>query len=148
MRCMMAMAVVTGLLLVGSSTGTAAGGKKGSIEGTWKAIKKAYGGKDEVVPDGKTITVTFAAGKMTVNDSGKIEEGTYKVDDSKKPRHVDLTMKKGEKTETMPGIYEVIDDTLKVCIFGGPKKTDDKLMRPMSFEAEGAMVLYLKRDSK
>jgi uncharacterized protein (TIGR03067 family) len=148
---MMAMAVVTGVLLAGSSVGSAAGDKKGSIQGTWKALKKTFGGKDELVPEGKSITVTFGAGgKFTVNDEGKIEEGSYKVDDSKKPRHLDVTMKKGEKVETMPAIYEVTGDNLKICIMGGAKKADDKtpLMRPTSFEAEGAMILYLKRDGK
>ena len=121
MRCMMAMAVVTALSLTAASVGSAAGDKKG-IEGTWKLTSVNFGGKDEPVPEGKGVTLKFMGGKVTADEGGgKIEEGTYKVDDTKKPKTLDMIMKKGGKDETVLAIYEVSGDTLKVGFADQPK---------------------------
>jgi uncharacterized protein (TIGR03067 family) len=147
MRCMMAMAVVTALVLTGGSTGSAAAGdKKGSIQGHWNAIKKTIDGKEQPLPEGKKVTFTFSAdGKITANENGMIDEGTYKVDDSKKPRQLDLTMKYGDKTEKAAAIYEITGDILKVAFASAKGK---EASRPAAFDADGLLILTFKRASK
>jgi uncharacterized protein (TIGR03067 family) len=139
MRRMMAMAVVAALML----TATAVGWRgDASIQGTWKMTAVNFGGKEIPVPEGKGITVKFAAGgKVSVDEgSGKLQEGTYKVDDTKKPRQLDLNIKKGDKDEKTEAIYEITGDMLKVGFAA------DKGSRPTSFDGAQTGVLIFKRD--
>jgi uncharacterized protein (TIGR03067 family) len=148
MRCMMAMAVVTALSLLGASVGSAAGDKKG-IEGTWKLTSAKFGGKEEAVPEGKGVTLKFmAGGKMTADEGGgKTDVGTYKVDDTKKPKTLDLTMKKDGKQDTVLAIYEVAGDTLKIGFPDDPKAGGGAPPRPASFDGATG-VLTFKRAAK
>jgi uncharacterized protein (TIGR03067 family) len=146
MRCLMAMAVVTALVLAGGSVGSAAGGKKAAIQGNWNLLKIKFSDKEETIPEGEKATVTFAAdGKVTMDKGGKLEEGTYKVNDSKKPHQLDLTMKEGDKVRTIPAIYEITGDTLRIAVIRGK---DKDVPRPESFNAEGVFLLTFKRASK
>jgi uncharacterized protein (TIGR03067 family) len=139
----MALTVVTTLVLAATAVGRTGGDS--SLQGTWKMTSIVLGGKEIPVPEGKGFSIKFAAGgKVTVDTGGKVEEGTYKVDDTKKPRHLDLTMKKGDKQETMKAIYEINGKDLKIA-FPGNFKEDSP--RPTAFD-EQAAVMQFKRDGK
>jgi uncharacterized protein (TIGR03067 family) len=138
------LALVPALALVTFALGRAEG-EKDSIQGVWKVTGASGGGKDLSGPFAKT-TITFAAeGKLSIDDGGgKPVDGTYKVvDDKKKPHQLDLTFKKGDKSETAPTIYEVTGDTLKI---GFPSRKADPV-RPESFD-KAEIVMTLKRESK
>jgi uncharacterized protein (TIGR03067 family) len=127
-------ATMVGLTLVGLVTvaaGTALAADK--IEGTWMGTGGISDGKkvpDEVVTKFMLVAV-FKDGKYSVSIQGKqIEAGTYKVDDSKTPATIDLTIKEGkDKDKSQLGIYKIEGGNLTVAL-ALPGEKD----RPKSFE--------------
>jgi uncharacterized protein (TIGR03067 family) len=87
-----------------------------SMDGTWLASAAELGGEkfpDEVT---KTIKLVVGDGKYTVTVGKDPDKGTVKLDPSKKPKSVDITGTEGpNKGKTILAIYEIKDDTLKVC---------------------------------
>ena len=73
-------------------------------------------------------------------DEGKEEEGTFKADPKKSPKHLDITI----KNKTLHGIYEVKGGELKVCYETG----DNRENRPTKFatnKQEELVLIVLKR---
>jgi uncharacterized protein (TIGR03067 family) len=124
-----------------AGTDVLGGDAKDPLKGTWSATEVEFKGRKKPFPEG-AYSLTFAAGnKLNVKGGKKDEEGTYKVDASKKPGHLDITTKKGDKDETVQLIYEVKGDTLKLGFpMGGPAAG-----RPKDFTAEDTVVMYLKK---
>jgi uncharacterized protein (TIGR03067 family) len=79
----------------------------------------------------KTLVVTFEGDKHTVKKGDEvIQVGTQKLDPSKSPKTIDVTMLEGpSKGTVMLGIYEFDADTLKVCFDPEGKK------RPTEFKS-------------
>jgi uncharacterized protein (TIGR03067 family) len=98
------------------------------MEGTWLPVEGELGGQkfpDEVL---KTIKLTLSEGKYTVN---VIDKGTVKLDPSKKPKTMDIVGTEGpNKGKTIPAIYELTGDTLRVCYDLSGKN------RPKEFKTE------------
>ena len=94
-----------GLLLTASAV---AGGDAKSdlakLQGTWVVDK-----------DGTKVNLTFDKNTFTLAFPDKVFKGTFKIDASKKPKHMDMTIKEGEKYvgKTSNVIYDLTDDTLK-----------------------------------
>jgi uncharacterized protein (TIGR03067 family) len=90
------------------------------------------------------LTVNIKAdGKYSVTVMGKeVEAGTYKVDTTKKPAHLDLTVTEGkDKGQTQLGLLKLEGETMTVAFTKGGSKE-----RPKSFEStEGVEVTILKR---
>jgi uncharacterized protein (TIGR03067 family) len=94
-----------------------------AMKGTWSVVSAERDGKD--VTDA-TVTLTVDGAKVFVKRGDKqIFEGTAKLDASKSPKTIDVTQESdGElKGKTIPGIYELDGDTLKVCS-GKERPTD------------------------
>ena len=101
------------------------------LQGTWTFESVEVGGKEEPAADFKGMTVTFAGDKFTVRKGDEvIQVGTEKLDPSKSPKAVDVTVAEGlNKGAVMLGIYEISADTLKVCFDPEGKK------RPAQFKS-------------
>ena len=101
------------------------------LQGTWTFESVEVGGKEAPAADFKGMTVTFEGGKFTVKNGDEvIQVGTVKLDPSKSPKTVDLTVADGvNKGAVMLGIYEISGDTLKVCFDPEGKK------RPTEFKS-------------
>src|SRR5262249_6605383 len=88
----------------------------------------------------KSIKVRFEGAKVTLEILGEMKDGTVKVDPTKKPPTIDLTV----DGKTALGIYELDKGTLKMCTAepGEP--------RPKDFKSEGdkQMLVVLKRAPK
>lgn len=86
------------------------------MEGTWKPVTAEIAGKpfaDEVL---KTMKLVLADGKYTVTVGEQTDEGTVKLDPTKEPRTMDIMGTKGpNKGKTIPAIYELKDNTLRIC---------------------------------
>jgi RNA polymerase sigma factor (sigma-70 family) len=113
-----------------------------ALQGTWLIESLEEDGKPS--PDEKAITDVVVTGdKITFNssDPDKAATLTFKVDPSKKPKRMDITSI-GE-ANSMPGIYEVSGDTLKLCW----RENGQGGERPVTFTGKGqAMRLaVLKR---
>jgi uncharacterized protein (TIGR03067 family) len=110
------------------------------VEGVWTAVEAVSDGKK--IPaqalDTVKLTLTMKAGKYDVVIQGKkIESGTYKIDASKKPAHIDLTIVEGdEKGKVQQGLFKIEQDKLTLVVNDGKGAE-----RPKAFEsAEGSKL--------
>jgi uncharacterized protein (TIGR03067 family) len=120
------------------------GGDKGKaktdkerFQGKWEVVAAAKGGEklpDEIL---QAIKLEVKGDKIIVQILGENKEGTYKLDPTKKPKTIDLTMEE----KTVKGIYEFTKDGLKVCA-----AADENGARPKDFKgAEDNLLVVFKR---
>ena len=118
------------------------GDARKALQGTWTIVNHKKGGDKEAV----TIpTVVFDGDKYRIKAGDKVvEEGTFSVDDAKKPKQIEVTATSGpDKGQKWHGIYEIDGDTMKAVV--GPTDKD----RPTKYEAaEGVRSFELKREKK
>lgn len=107
--------------------------ERAKMAGTWKVVSWEEDGKKAHTDDElKKFLVTIDAdGKITVDLDGKrIVEATSKIDPTKTPKTLDQTFTKGGAGagKTSLWIYELKDDTLKICATapGDPRPTEFK----------------------
>src|SRR5262245_34137275 len=106
MRAHIALALAAGLLVAAGGPNRGGGKKAAGLDGTWvvvsviedgKELDEDHGKGDQVVFEGKTVTIKTDRGKTTVT-------GTFRVDPIK--RTIDLPRGRGpHKTEIVKGIY-------------------------------------------
>jgi uncharacterized protein (TIGR03067 family) len=119
------------------------------LEGTWKASYLEEGGRE--VPR-KTYEVKFVIHNGTLELSGRRDflpfegEGTLVLDTHKKAKEITIrfvTPFGDPLGKPVPGIYELTDDALKVCLDMSGKK------RPEAYKSGSSsdiVVLVLKKD--
>jgi uncharacterized protein (TIGR03067 family) len=100
------------------------------FQGTWTFESVETGGKAVPAANFKGMTVTFDRDKYAVaKGDAVIEAATQKLDPSKSPKTLDAVVTEGpNKGAVILGIYEISEDTLKVCFDPEGKK------RPMQFK--------------
>jgi len=115
------------------------------LDGAWKVTAAEYKGKKMDQPP--VERVIFAAGKA--GDEAAKAKGAgvfkYQLDTGKSPKAIEATAAGGGKPKGLVGIYEVGEDTLKLCLVPGGTKP------PAGFKTgpdDESMVLELKRDKK
>ena len=91
------------------------------FQGTWTIESSVTGGTEIPADQLKGFIVIYEGGKHTLKYGDKVfQVGTQKIDPSKSPKTIDVTMTEGpNKGAVMLGIYEIDADKLKVCF--GPK---------------------------
>ena len=101
------------------------------FQGTWTFESSETGGKELPAGELKGVIVIFEGDKHTVKKGDEvIQVGTQKLDPSKSPKTIDVTLTEGpNKGAVMLGIYEIDGDTLKVCFDPQGKK------RPTEFKS-------------
>ncbi len=116
-----------------------------SPEGRWRWVKpsdadnKSKGAASGILFKGDSITFMGGGAKGTV-------KGTYSVDPSKNPKTMDITLEKDGKKVTTQAIYDLNDDTLRICHNLGKRAAAE---RPKEFVADKQTVLgILKRDKE
>src|SRR5262245_24233077 len=120
-------------------------GELKKIQGTWRYVSAMMEGKPATPEQLAKMTITFTGDKWAVKEDGKlIQGGTHKIDASKKPAHVDAVVTEGQgKGDTMMGIYERKDGTIKVCFDPVGKA------RPTSFTPKaGEFAAVIERHKK
>src|SRR5260370_39997998 len=82
------------------------------FQGTWTFESIEAGGKEVPAAEFKGITVSFEGDKYTVKKGDEvIQAATRKLDPSKSPKTVDVTVAEGpNKGAVMLGIYEISGD--------------------------------------
>jgi uncharacterized protein (TIGR03067 family) len=118
----------------------------GRLEGAWIVTAAEYRGKKVDRPPFERVI--FAAGKAGDEAANKKGAGVFKyeIDSGKSPKVIAATAV-GErgKREGLVGIYEVDEDTLKLCLVPGNRRL------PVAFKTgpdDQAIVLELKRDKQ
>jgi uncharacterized protein (TIGR03067 family) len=119
-----------------------------AFKGTWRLSSKEEDGKKFSEEEIKDVIATIdGSGKVSVRRGDKvINEGTVKLDPTKKPKTVGVTFTEGErKGQAAPGIYEIEGDTFRVCV----ARPGDE--RPAEFSAKagsGRTLVVYKREKK
>lgn len=109
------------------------------FQGAWTFESVETGGKKGSADELKGMTLKFEGAKHTVSKGDEvIQVGTQKIDPTKSPKTIDVTMTDGpSKGMVMLGIYEIDGDTLKVCFdFEGRK-------RPTEFKSPAGSPTFL-----
>src|SRR5262249_28037421 len=101
------------------------------FQGTWTIESSVTGGMEIPADQLKGFIVTFEGDKHNLKMGDKVfQVGTQKIDPSKSPKTIDVTMIEGpSKGTVMLGIYEFDGDTMKAC-FDPTGKT-----RPTEFKS-------------
>src|SRR5262245_46120711 len=103
---------------IASAANTALGADNAELQGEWVATSGAINGKPYPAEWLKRTRFTFKGDALlTRGEEDRTDEGTYKADSKKSPKHLDIKI----KNKTLHGIYEVKGDELKVCLEGGGK---------------------------
>ena len=110
------------------------------IEGAWRLTEVQLNGNN--APPTQAVD-TFYTKTYTVTLNGKTSGGSYRIDITHKPSHLDLTpsdpVASGGKT--VWHIYQIDGDTLRIARMSR-KPT---LLRPQGFKDKGLIVLTYKR---
>jgi len=116
------------------------------MEGTWKVESAEAGGKPVESEDLKAIIVKITGERYEVTIKDKLDAGTLKLDETKKPKSMDAADTEGEDSgKVVKAIYELTDDTLKVCyaLDGGERPTEFATK-----EGSPLLLLTYKREKK
>jgi uncharacterized protein (TIGR03067 family) len=118
------------------------------IQGTWIVVSAQFGGESKPDDEAKNAKFVIKGDLITISEpkrEGREEKATFKLDPTKKPKTIDLVPEKGDKKETVLGIYELKDDELKLCFVKGGKE------RPTEFASKAGTdqgLIVLKREKK
>src|SRR5262249_5090382 len=79
------------------------------MQGFWVLVAGEKEGKKLTAEELKQfrITVEFAGDKATVTTDNKVEEGTFRLDATTKPKEFDFILGGGGKNDVHPGIYKL-----------------------------------------
>jgi uncharacterized protein (TIGR03067 family) len=141
-------AVTASLTGAGDDKDEAIQKERKKYQGTWQVVELEIDGNKTAEEDAKKFTVVNEAdGKWRIEvDGNVVARGTSKLDPTAKPKAIDLTMTEGESSgKTALAIYELGDDTRKVCLAQPDKE------RPTEFAApagSGHILAVLKRVQK
>jgi uncharacterized protein (TIGR03067 family) len=87
------------------------------LEGTWVFISIEVDGKDAAKEVVKNAKLTIRGRRFSLVYDQEFHNGIITVDPSKRPKTIDVIYSSGdEKGKKSLGIYEIRNDSLKVCI--------------------------------
>jgi len=109
------------------------------FQGTWTIESSVAGGIEIPAEQLKGFLVIYDGDKHTVKmGDNVIQVGTQKIDPSKSPKTIDVTMTEGpSKGTVLLGIYEIDGDTMKACFDSQGKK------RPTEFKSPAGSQNFL-----
>lgn len=118
------------------------------LQGAWKIVSSENGGMDRT-EEAKDHLIVFEGDMFALKKGDEVGlKGTFKLDPSKKPSTIDMTIteggREGDKGKVLQGIYELGKGTLKLCT-SSPGGTD----RPEEFstkEGVNHMLVTLKKE--
>lgn len=123
------------LLLLGGARLAPAGGTaksdKDGLQGSWTCETAKKGGDEAPKELIESLKLTIKGDKLTLHVGGEAKEGSYKLDESKKPKHIDLNV----DDKTIEGIYELKGNTLTITATHEPGKA-----RPADFKGTGEEI--------
>ena len=137
MKTSLCCVIAAGILVAAAFAADAPDDAKG-IQGTWLPTKGELGGKP--VPDAvlKKISLKLDDGNYLATVSGEPDKGTYMLDSKSKPKGITVKGTEGpNKGKAFPAIYELQDDTLRICYDLSETK------RPTEFTTAAGTQLYL-----
>jgi uncharacterized protein (TIGR03067 family) len=141
----MLLVLAVGLLVAADDTKKDEAVKKDKklLEGKWTLVSSVIEGQKAEGDDARG-EIVFTDGKFEAKDAeGIVHKGSFEIDPTKSPKTLDSIPSEGDEAgQTHYGIYELKDDSLKLCIATGGGE------RPTDFMADGKngrMLLVYKR---
>lgn len=87
------------------------------LQGRWEVIAYQQGGEPKRATPGIRVMITSDSVTFAYPDRRKPVSFKYRADATKDPKQIDcITETDGGRTVTQPGIYEVTDNILRLCI--------------------------------
>jgi uncharacterized protein (TIGR03067 family) len=114
--------------------------ERSRLKGRWKSVSYTLDGKPTPPEQLADVVLTFDAdGGATVTNQGNVFlRATTAIDPAASPRTIDLTFTEGPlKGKTALGIYEIQDDTYRLC------RAAPGQARPSKFTSEPGSGLAL-----
>src|SRR5262245_15879304 len=134
---MLRVTMVTVIVGMASLTARADESDDKPMQGTWTAVKAELAGTPMPPTFLKSIVLKLESGKYEVSVGGKLDRGTYTLDQVANPKAMTLRGTEGpNEGKTFLCIYKIDGDTLEVCYDLTGMKT------PTSFATKGT-ELYL-----
>lgn len=116
------------------------------LNGAWVPVSAIKDGKSMTSEECKSIRAVFHNGKYSVTVGDKHDTGTYTVDESKDPKQLTIVGTEGpNKGKTIPAIYELNKNTLKVCYDLSGKAPPEKF--ESKADSKMFLVTYEKKTS-
>lgn len=139
-----ALITVTAGLLAGADSKDDAKKDLEKFQGKWEAVKLVRGGESMPEEQVKPLRLVITGDKRVLKVGEEVHsDATFKLDASKKPKTIDITVKEGPlEGKTVKGIYTFEGDTHKICL------TLEGDERPKDFESkEGSnhLLMIFKR---
>ena len=108
------------------------------LQGKWVPVTAQLGGQPLADAILKSISLKLDKGKYEVFVGEHPDRGTYTTDTAASPKSITVVGTEGpNQGKTFPAIYELKDDTLRICYdLSGAK-------RPTEFKSETGTKLYL-----
>jgi uncharacterized protein (TIGR03067 family) len=121
------------------------------FEGTWKVVALEADGNKAPADALKGMSLTFNGSELTGTNPGvkTDEKATVKLDLTKSPKQIDLTVTEGpQKGKTVQGIFKFEKERLIICM-RGPEAVEKGRPKEFATEADSGLgMLTLERDKK
>jgi uncharacterized protein (TIGR03067 family) len=128
MKLRFLLMLAVGLAIAGDEAKEAAKKELDDLQGDWLLVSAMRDGKDMPQDMVKALKNAIKGDQFTITCDGKtLEEGTLKLDTTKKPKQIDMAI--GEGKPTVLGIYQLTGDSYRLC-YARPGKD-----RPKEFSA-------------
>jgi uncharacterized protein (TIGR03067 family) len=135
--------MLAGVLVAGFAFAADGGKDLKQLQGTWVRASVERNGQAVSADELKDIRLTITGDKYTLDEGKDKRTGTFKLDESKTPKTLDIISDAGpNKGKTLKAIYKIEGDTFTYCV-AGPDKD-----RPTEFSAKagsGHTLLVNKR---
>jgi uncharacterized protein (TIGR03067 family) len=119
-----------------------------ALQGTWAAVHVERNGQKAPEVALKNFKVVIRGNQMAINPDGDNRTSTFKLDPSRMPRGMDNTPAQGpKKGVSLPAIYEVDGDTLKIC-FDNEGVSDTRPTEFKTTPGSGLALFVLRREKK
>jgi uncharacterized protein (TIGR03067 family) len=134
------------LLAAGALAADEPAGDLKALQGTWNIHAATLAARDHI-DDFAGMKLVVKGTDYTITLPGNDDKGALKLDETKSPKHIDLTTRKDGpfKGRNLAGIYKLDGDTVLLCL------NSEKPERPSKFEAPAKtpfMLLTFQRDKK
>lgn len=116
------------------------------LQGDWQAIVVVQSGQDTPMEGISKMKVTIKDGTITFIQGEMKFAHKLKVDPSQSPMHFDIEAMEGpRKGKTVPGIYTIEKDILRVCHPNDPDQEDKRPKELKTKNGDGLSLLVLEK---